>query len=229
MGSAGPIKQFGTINVTNAREHCLVHQQSSDGRVGLAYIGDARGRVSIRRERVGARRASTACHCSSVKTETSVAPRNSSQSVAVDPRMRRMPFTSGKGILPSVKSPKRPRWMCSFDPGRSRRPGACRGRSQIWLTAGQQRGAGEAAIQRFHADGLAHKGRGVQLGPAVYLTSLRHVWFPSLGQPLRRAAHSMLAGERPGSGAAAHTSFRKGKASGNIIPKIAVMLFWFRL
>ena len=31
----------------------------------------------------------------------------------------------------------------------------------------------------------------------------------------------MLAGERPGSGAAVHTSFRKGKPGGNIISKIA--------
>ena len=48
----GAVEQFGTIDVADPGEHGLVHQESGDGRVGLAYIGDGRPGVGVRRERI---------------------------------------------------------------------------------------------------------------------------------------------------------------------------------
>ena len=48
----GAVQQFGTIDVADPCEHSLVHQERGDGRVGLAYVGDARGGVGVGRERI---------------------------------------------------------------------------------------------------------------------------------------------------------------------------------
>ena len=56
------------------------------------------------------------------------------------------------------------------------------------LAAGQQGSAGKAAVGRLHADGLAGKGRGVQLGVAVYLISLGHVGSLPLFQSPKKSA-----------------------------------------
>jgi hypothetical protein len=55
------------------------------------------------------------------------------------------------------------------------------------LAASQQGSAGEAAVGRFHADGLAGKGRGVQFGVAVYLIPLGHVCPFPFFNPLKNA------------------------------------------
>ena len=173
---AGAVEQFGTIDVTDAGEEGLVHEESGDGGVGLAYVGDGRPRVGLGRERIGTQ---AGFHRLPLGFGIDGDVGGAAQLQPVGrggPAHAQHSLHFGKGHLAfdevaeaaevdvqlAIAAEVVGQVLAVGDHG-------------FKLAASQQGSAGEAAVGRFHADGLADIGRGVEFGETVYLIAFGHV------------------------------------------------------